>query len=88
VVIRKVGKDMILVPTVFKQDKFESEIFTTSKTGKLILDKLDGKRTLDTIIEDLAVKYGISHGEIEKDVFDFVCELKQKGLIFDVNEEK
>jgi hypothetical protein len=88
VIIRKVGKEVILVPTVWQQDSSESGICTASRSGKAILDKIDGKRTLDNIIEDLAVKYRISRGEIEKDVVDFISELKRKNIIFAVSEEK
>jgi hypothetical protein len=86
-VIREVGEELLIIPTVLKEDTSQPVIFTISKTGRAVLDKIDGKKTLDNIIEELALSFSGSRHEIEQDVFRFINELKKRDIISNIDDE-
>ena len=46
-----------------------------------ILQRCDGKRTVDAIIDDLAIVYAADRAVIAQDVTDMLKELAAKGLL-------
>jgi hypothetical protein len=70
-----------------KVESFEPRIFSVSKTGRFIMDKIDGKKTLGAIIEELTVRFNASRNEIEQDVFTFMGELKRQNIICNIDGE-
>lgn len=62
--------------------------FKTSKTSKDVLDKLDGKKTVDNVIDEIAAEYILPREIIEKDILNF-CEagMENKILFEKVNHQ-
>jgi len=82
VVAREIEGELIIVPLVSGIGDAEDELFTLNETGRAIWEKLDGKKTLKKVIEELSEGFEAPAGQIEKDVAGLVEELlKRKMLI-------
>ena len=64
----------------------EDELYTLNDTGKAIWDRLDGKTTIDGIVDTLAQEFDAPPGEIEHDVFGLVEELVKRRMLVEVSE--
>ena len=73
VVAREIEGEIIIVPLVAGIGDLEDELFTLNETGKAIWDKLDGRRSLNEVIAELAAEYQAEPGEIETDVLGLVA---------------
>jgi len=80
VIRRKVEDKVVLIP-LFGGNNIDVELFTISKTGKVILDKLDGTKSLEKIIKELAMQFDTPLEEIERDVMQLIKELLARKLI-------
>lgn len=82
VVAREIEGELIIVPIVAGIGDIEDELYTLNDTGKAIWNRLDGQRSLDHIVKELAREFESQISSIEKDVAGFVEELlKRKMLI-------
>lgn len=52
-------------------------------TGRRILDELDGERSLDEVVDELASLYGEEPDAIRDDVRGFLARLRERGLLTD-----
>lgn len=50
-------------------------------TGRRILDELDGERSLDEVVDELASLYGEAPDAIRDDVRGFLGRLRERGLL-------
>ncbi len=81
VVAREIEGEIIIVPLVAGIGDLEDELFTLNETGKAIWDKLDGRRSLNDVIRDLAAEYQGEAGGIEGDVLGLVQELVRRRML-------
>ncbi len=81
VVAREIEGEIIIVPLVAGIGDLEDELFTLNETGKAIWDKLDGRRSLNDVIRDLAAEYQGEAGEVEGDVLGLVQELVRRRML-------
>jgi hypothetical protein len=81
VVAREIEGEVIIVPLVSGIGDAEDELFTLNETGKAIWDKLDGKKSLKKVIEELSEEFEAPAGEIEKDVVGIVEELLKRRMV-------
>lgn len=81
VVAREIEGDIIIVPLVAGIGDTEGELFTLNDTGKAIWEKLDGRRTLAQVVEELSAEYAAGDGEIERDMCGLVEELAARGMV-------
>lgn len=51
--------------------------------GGMIWERCDGVRTLQDIVDELAVEFAVERPELEADVAAFVTELLEKGWLID-----
>jgi hypothetical protein len=84
VVAREIEGEIIIVPLVAGIGDLEDELFTLNETGKAIWDKIDGRRSLNDVIAELAAEYQAEPGEIETDVLGLVAELARRRMLVDV----
>ena len=63
----------------------EDELFTLNETGRSIWEKLDGKRSLKDVAEELSVEFEASPGEIEMDVTGLAEELLRRKMLVEVS---
>ena len=81
IVARDIQGELIIVPITSGIGDFEDEIFTLNKTGRLIWDRMDGKKSLKDIARELAAEFKSSEEEITKDVFGLAEELLKRKMI-------
>ena len=58
-----------------------STLHTLNEAGTSILNALDGKRTAADIVELLIDEYDVDREALEKDVFDYLGILVERGLV-------
>lgn len=83
VVARKVQGEFIIIPITSGVGDLEGEIFTLNDTGKVIWDKLDGKKTLKDVAIELSHGFDTTKAEIEKDILGFTEELIKRKMIIE-----
>lgn len=83
VVARDIQGELIIVPITSGIGDLEDEIFTLNETGRAIWDKLDGKRSLKDIAEELSAGFESTAGEIEKDVLGLAQELLKRRMLIE-----
>ena len=81
VVAREIEEELIIVPLVSGIGDLDDEIFTMNATGKAIWNLLDGKNSIQNIIEILKNDYDSPQGEIEEDVMGLVEELVNQRML-------
>ena len=81
IVAREIEGELIIVPLVSGIGDVEDELFTLNDTGRAIWERLDGKKSLKKVIEELSEEFEAPAGEIEKDVIGLVEELLKRRML-------
>jgi coenzyme PQQ biosynthesis protein PqqD len=81
IVARDIEGEIVIVPLVAGIGDLEDELFTLNETGKAIWDRLDGRRSLNQIIAELAAEYQAAADEIDQDVLGLVAELVRRRML-------
>jgi hypothetical protein len=80
-VCREIEEEFIIVPLVAGMGDMEDELFTLNETGRAIWARLDGKKSLQAVAEELSAEYEAPSGEIERDVIGLAEELLKRKMI-------
>lgn len=83
-VCREIEGEVIIVPLVAGMGDMEEELFTLNETGRAIWAKLDGKKSLKAVAEELSAEYEAPPGEIEKDIIGLAGELLKRKMIVEI----
>ena len=81
VVSREIDGALIIVPLTSGVGDMEDDLFSMNETGTGIWNMLDGKNTVQEVVEVLAQQYRAEQGEIEQDVAGIVTELLKRRMI-------
>ena len=81
IVAREIEGELIIIPITSGLANMEEELFTLNETGKAIWNKLDGKKNLEIIINELSREYSGSIDEIKKDAIGIVKELLKRKML-------
>jgi hypothetical protein len=81
VVAREIAGEIIIVPLGRGIADLEDELFTLNEMGRVIWQKLHGRRSLNEVIEDLKGEWQGDDGEIEADVLGFIAELTRRRIL-------
>jgi hypothetical protein len=81
VVARKIEGETIIIPLVAGIGDLEDELYTLNETGQAVWEKLDGKRSVRAISDELASEFSASEGVIRKDVEGIIQELARRRII-------
>jgi len=84
VVTRKIEGELIIVPLNEGIGDLDAEMFSLNITGIAIWEKLDGKKSLDTVINETAKDFNTSYEQIKEDVIDIVGQLLKRGLLVEL----
>ena len=84
IVARNIEGELIIVPLVSGIGDLEDELYTMNETGKAIWDRLDGKKKLKDLLEELSAEFEAPAGEIEKDLIGLVEELLRRRILTEV----
>lgn len=76
----------MIVPLDSGIGKLDEDVYSLNETGKEVWELIDGKRSLDLIIHDLAKKYHTNLEAIKNDVIELVSDFLNKGLIFEIKK--
>ena len=85
IVAREIEGELIIVPLVSGIGDMEDELFTLNETGRAIWEKLDGKKSLKDVAEELSAEFEASSGEIETDVIGLAEELLKRRMLVEVS---
>jgi hypothetical protein len=81
IVARNIEGELIIVPLVAGIGDMEDELYTMNETGKAIWDRLDGKKKLKDVLEELSTEFEAPVGEMEKDLIGLVEELLRRKIL-------
>ena len=80
VVARVVGGETLIVPVRAKVGDLAS-IYSFNGTGTLIWKLLESPRTVSELATEVADEYSVELAQAERDVNEFVSEMKSVGLV-------
>ncbi|MDD5598387.1 MAG: PqqD family protein [Victivallaceae bacterium] len=83
VVARELHGEFIIIPISSGVGDLEDEIFSLNETGKAVWDKLDGKKNLKEVTDELASDFEGSPDEIRDDVIGIMEELLKRKIILE-----
>ena len=75
VVTRKTGNEYVLVPVTNNIADMNS-VFTLNETGAYIWELINGKRSVEEIINVVTTEYEIDYETASKDVFSFIENMR------------
>lgn len=81
VVARVIEDEIIIVPLTAGIGDLEDDLFTLNDIGRTIWEKLDGEKSAQDIVNELAPEYDGSIEEITADVSGFLQELLNRKMI-------
>ncbi len=82
VVTRKIADETILVPISGNLANMQ-RIFTINAVGASVWAMMDGKKTEEEIRNALQQVFDVEAVQLNKDLFDFIEQLKQSDLILE-----
>lgn len=83
---RRIADESIIVPVAENVGDLES-VYTMGEVGGYIWERLDGRRRLDEIVEDICREYEIDEASARSDAAEFIEALETAGLIERVRGE-
>ena len=81
IVAREINGELIIIPIYSGIADMEDELFSLNETGKIIWNKLDGKRTLEGVADELFKEFDVSKAELEKDALGLIKELVKRRML-------
>lgn len=81
VVAREIQGEFILIPIVSGIAGVEDELFSLNETGKAIWDKLDGKKSLRDVTQELLNDFEAPAAKLKADVLGWVDELAKRKIL-------
>lgn len=80
--LKNVGNEYMIIPTSNKNVNV-SKIFNTNETGAFIFNNLKDNKSLGEILDLLKKEYNAPKDVLEKDLIEFINELKKRGIYND-----
>ena len=65
----------------------DCEVICANETGRTILDKLDGKKTINEIIVEISVEYDLPETVVEEYINDFIEHLAMNKIVLDKQDD-
>ncbi len=80
VLLREVAGEVFLVPIRGKLADLQ-DLFALNRTGTWLWQRLDGSRSIDQLVSEMASEFGIGVDEARGDVIAFMNELTELELL-------
>jgi hypothetical protein len=80
VISRKIAGELFLVPIKGRIADMEN-IFALTAVAEYIWDRLDGRKSLNEILNNVVDRFEVEHEQAESDIRGFIVELVGAGLI-------
>ena len=81
IVARDIEGELIIVPLISGIGDLEDDLFTLNETGRAVWNRLDGQKSLKTVIDELSSEYKAPEGKIEQDVIGLMKELLKRRIV-------
>lgn len=83
VVAREVQGEFIIIPITSGISDVDTQdvLFTLNETGKAVWNKLDGKKSLKTVVEELSLGFEAPEEKIKEDVLGLTEELLKRKMV-------
>jgi hypothetical protein len=81
VAARKIEGETIIIPLVAGIGDLEDDLYTLNETGQAIWEKLDGEKSIKTIVAELCAEYHVPVNKIQEDVIGIITELVRRKII-------
>ena len=85
VVCRELERELIIVPLVSGIGDMEEELFTLNESGRAIWGRLDGKRSLKDVMEELSAEFEFPTAQLQRDLIEFMEELLRRRMVVEVS---
>ena len=79
-VFRKIAGEFFLIPVKGKIADMES-VFSLTAVAEYIWDGLDGRKSLNEILDDVVDRFDVEREQAESDIREFIMDLMGAGLI-------
>ena len=83
---REIEGELIIVPLTSGIADMEDELYTLNPVGRDVWERLNAKRSVGNIVEELLELYQGEKEEIRADVLGFLAELKKRRMIEEVKD--
>lgn len=80
IVTRKTGNEYVLIPVTNNIADMNS-VYTLNETGAFIWEHIDGKRSVEEIINELTEEYNVDNKTAEADVLSLLEEMSKYLII-------
>lgn len=80
-ITRNIGGEIIIVPLKSGMVDGDDALYTLSPTAQTIWKNLDGKNTLDDVIQIISKQYSGKYEDIRSDILGFINEMIDHSLI-------
>jgi len=80
IVTRKTGDECVLIPVTNNIADMNS-VYTLNETGAFIWELIDGKNSIEELINAVVSKYDADYNIATKDVFSFIEKMTQYLII-------
>jgi hypothetical protein len=81
VVVREIEGEIVIVPLAAGIGDIEDELFTLNETARAVWTRIDGRRTLAAVVQDLLAEFDAPAGLIQEDVVGLLQELLDRRMI-------
>jgi len=78
---REIEGEIIIVPLTSGIGDLEDELFSLNRVGKDIWARIDGKKRLFEIVEELEKTYKVDREKLTTDILGFLEELEKRKLV-------
>ena len=78
---REIEGETIMVPLTSGIGDLEDELFSLNKVGKDVWARIDGKKPVRDIVEELLEIYEVDREGLTTDVLGFLAQLEKRKLI-------
>lgn len=79
VVITKIGDESVINPSF--EDEVEPYVITLNATGTFLLNEINGKNSINDIIQVLIENYYITEKDARNDLFELIKDLEEGNII-------
>jgi hypothetical protein len=85
IVAREIEGEIVIVPLASGIGDLEDELYTLNETGRAIWKRLNGKKSVEVIVEELSSEFEGSREDIQTDVAGLLDELTKRKMVIKAN---
>ena len=79
---RRICDETLVIPVKGRLADLQT-IFAFDGIADFVWQRIDGRRSLGAILDEVCAEFAVSGGQAEQDLAAFVADLRQAGLVHD-----